>query len=334
MQDFAYSRARTVEEAIARLSAGARIIAGGTELLNWLRLGIADASELVDISRLPELRGIKLIDNAIHIGALSTLNEIGENLLIREHAPLLSEACLSAASAQIRNRATLGGNILQKTRCPYFRAEAPGVKAMPWPCNKREHGTGCAARDSGNPRLALFGGTSDCVATQPSDPAVALAALDARITIKSPRSQRIVAMTQFHLTQVDAGGVRENCLAADEIVTSFCVPLDKAAARSAYLKVRERASYEYAMLSVAICLSRSATKIDSLRIALGSVAQKPWRLFEAEALLLGTKLDNAKLQKVIAGALAEATPPAGNEFKIALATNAVLRAVQIADLPG
>src|SRR5260370_5642763 len=179
MRDFAFARAADLAQAVAALAEGAVAIAGGTELLNWMRLGIADADAVVDIGRLAELRGIAVQGGVLRIGALATLNEIGESELVRTAAPVLAQACLAAASAQLRNLATIGGNVLQKTRCPYFRVEAADAGAMPWPCNKRAPGTGCAARDSGYARLALFRGTYECVATQPSDPAVALAALDA-----------------------------------------------------------------------------------------------------------------------------------------------------------
>ena len=179
MQNFAYARASSVEEAVRAASDGAMIAAGTTELLNWMRLGIAEPDRLIDVGRLDGLRAIALENDSLSIGALATLNEVGGNGLVAENAPVLAQACLKAASAQLRNRATIGGNVLQKTRCPYFRAEAAGATPLPWPCNKRAPGTGCAALTGHFERAAIFGWTDACAATQPSDPAVALAALDA-----------------------------------------------------------------------------------------------------------------------------------------------------------
>src|SRR5262245_435475 len=234
MRNFAYARAANAEEAVAAAAAGAAIIAGGTELLNWLRLGIADPDKVVDISRLDPLRDIALDGKGIRIGALATLNQVGESEIVHASARVLAEACLKAASAQLRNLATLGGNILQKTRCPYFRAEAPGTNAMPWPCNKRVAGSGCAAKDSGYARLALFGWTDACVATHPSDPAVALSTLDATIDVVGAHGRRSIAMKDFHLSQQDAARAHadrndvasiENTLRAGELIAGVRVKI-------------------------------------------------------------------------------------------------------------
>jgi xanthine dehydrogenase YagS FAD-binding subunit len=352
MRDFAYARAADLTQAVAALADGAVAIAGGTELLNWLRLGIADADTVVDIGRLAELRGIAVEGDVLRIGALATLNEIGESELVRTAAPVLAQACLKAASAQLRNLATIGGNVLQKTRCPYFRAEAADAGAMPWPCNKRAPGTGCAARDSGYARLALFGGTAECVATQPSDPAVALAALDATVHVAGAAGTREIPMTDFHLTQEEAaraqppraggpggpGGspgppgdgtsvVMENRLRRGELIVGYSVPIGDVSRHSAYLKVRERESYEYALVAVAAAVARDGARIRTARIALGSVAQKPWRLTPAETALAGQTLDASSIDRALEAALAAARPPAGNEFKVVLAKNAARRAL-------
>jgi|SRR5882672_361018 len=336
MRDFAYARAASPDEVVAARSAGAAIIAGGTEFLNWMRLGIADVAKVIDIGRLDALRDIVLDGTTLRIGALATLNQVGESEVVASSAPVLVEACLKAASAQLRNRATLGGNILQKTRCPYFRAEAPGVNPMPWPCNKRVAGSGCAAKESGYARLALFGWTDTCVATQPSDPAVALAALDATVEVIGAGGRRIIAMNEFHLSQQDAAkqfpdhkdvATLENTLRPDELITGFRVPIDAAAKRSAYLKVRERESYEYAMVSAAAALDLDGGRIRGVRIALGSVAQKPWRLAEAEAALRGQPLNGAAIDRALDRSLSAARALPGNEFKIALARNVARRVV-------
>src|ERR1700688_3411341 len=341
MRDFAYARATDLTQAVAALADGAVAIAGGTELLNWMRLGIADADAVVDIGRLAELRGIAVEGDVLRIGALATLNEIGESELVGTAAPVLAQACLKAASAQLRNLATIGGNVLQKTRCPYFRAEAADAGAMPWPCNKRAPGTGCADRDSGYARLALFGGTDECVATQPSDPAVALAALDATVHVAGAAGTREILMTDFHLTQEEAarahpplaggpGGlpgdgasvVMENRLRRGELIVGYSLPIGDVSRHSAYLKVRERESYEYALVAVAAAVAFDGARIRSARIALGSVAQKPWRLTPAETALVGQTLDASSIDRALEAALAAARPRAGNEFKVALARNA------------
>jgi xanthine dehydrogenase YagS FAD-binding subunit len=338
MRDFAYSRATDLTQAVAALADGAVAIAGGTELLNWMRLGIADTDAVVDIGQLAELRGITVEGDVIRIGALATLNEIGESAQVRTMAPVLSQACLEAASAQLRNLATIGGNVLQKTRCPYFRVEAAAAGAMPWPCNKRAPGTGCAARESGYARLALFGGTDECVATQPSDPAVALAALDATVHMAGANGPREIPMTDFHLTQEearrahpppgDAASVAlENRLRPGELIVAYSVPVGDVSRRSAYLKVRERESYEYALVAVAAAVALDGTRIRAARIALGSVAQKPWRLTPAETALAGQTLDESSVDRALEAALAAARPLAGNEFKVVLARNAARRAL-------
>ncbi len=334
MRDFAYARAGTAESAVGTLGdAGTSVIAGGTELLNWFRLGIAAADRVVDIGGLDELRGIDRDGDDLRIGALATLNEIGEHPLVTEMAGALASACLQAASAQVRNRATIGGNVLQRTRCPYFRAEEP----LPWPCNKRDPGSGCASLAGRHERQAIFGWTPDCVAVQPSDPAVALAALDARAEVLGPAGPRTIPMREFHLTQREAAALgepmRENRLGPDELITGYRLPAS--ADGQAYIKVRERASYEYALVSAAAAVrlagARAAgargQRIAAARVALGSVAQRPWRLAGAEAELPGTPLTREALTPVIERAMADAAPLPQNGFKVTMARNAAVRAL-------
>ena len=339
MRDFSYARAATPETTVAAAADGAVILAGGTELLNWMRLGVAQVDSVIDIGPLEPLRGITLQGDRLHLGALATLNEIGLSDLVQESAPVLAQACLKAASAQLRNRATIGGNLLQKTRCPYFRAEADATGAMPWPCNKRVADSGCAAKDSGHPHLAMWGWTDACVATFPSDPAVALAALDATIEVAGRRRGRSIAMTDFHFTQQEAArragpgahpAQLENQLGAGELIVGLHIPIDGAARRSAYVKVRERESYEYAMVSAAAAVDLDGHLIRSVRLALGSVAQKPWRLTEAEAALKGQPLEPAALDRLLEPSFASARPLRGNEFKVTLARNAMRRALMAA----
>ena len=338
MRDFGYARAGTAEAAVGTMAdPGTSVIAGGTELLNWFRLGIAAADRVVDIGGLDELRGITRDGDELRIGALATLNEVGEHPLVTQAARALAAACLQAASAQVRNRATIGGNVLQRTRCPYFRAEEP----LPWPCNKRDPGSGCASLAGRHERQAIFGWTQDCVAVQPSDPAVALAALDARADVLGPAGPRTIPMREFHLTQREAAAagepMRETRLGADELITGYRLPVSTAG--QAYVKVRERASYEYAIVSAAadVRLAEGAggpraagageQRIAAARVALGSVAQRPWRLTAAEAELPGTPLTREALLPVIERAMADAVPLPQNGFKVTMARNAAVRAL-------
>lgn len=332
MRAFDYARASDVAEVATVLrEPGTAIVAGGTELLNWMRLGIATPRRLVDITGVSGYDRIASENGSLSIGARATLNQVGEDALVNAQAPALAQACLLAASAQVRNRATLGGNVLQKTRCAYFRSEEP----LPWPCNKRNAGSGCAARAGANDRHAIFGWTDDCVAVQPSDPAVALACLDAEAIVAGAGRERSIPMTAFHLTQQEAaqrGGDaarRETLLEADEWILSYRIPL-RPNARSAYVKVRERASYEYALVSAAAQVEMEEDRIVSARIALGSVAQRPWRLVEAEARLGGMKLTKESLVPILDDAMKSARPLAHNGYKVTMARNAALRALMLA----
>jgi xanthine dehydrogenase YagS FAD-binding subunit len=343
VRDFAYARASTAEAAVETLAGRqTAVIAGGTELLNWFRLGIAATDRVVDIGGLEELRGIARDGDELRIGALATLNEVGEHPLVIRAAGALASACLQAASAQIRNRATIGGNVLQRTRCPYFRAEEP----LPWPCNKRDPGSGCTSLAGRHERQAIFGWTRDCVAVQPSDPAVALAMLDAQADVLGPAGPRTIPMREFHLTQREAAAagqpMRETRLGPDELITGYRLPASVTGGQ-AYVKVRERASYEYAIVSAAAAVrlgalpsgasgalpsgASGAGLIGAARVALGSVAQRPWRLDAAEAELPGTPLTREALTPVIERAMADAAPLPQNGFKVTMARNAAVRAL-------
>jgi xanthine dehydrogenase YagS FAD-binding subunit len=341
VRDFAYARAGTAEAAAGALAdPGTSVIAGGTELLNWFRLGIAAPDRVVDIGGLDELRRIDRHGDELRIGALATLNEIGEHPLVTQAAGALASACLQAASAQIRNRATIGGNVLQRTRCPYFRAEEP----LPWPCSKRDPGSGCTSLAGRHERQAIFGWTQDCVAVQPSDPAVALAMLDARADVLGPAGPRTIPMREFHLTQREAADaaqpMRETRLEPGELITGFRLPASTGG--QAYIKVRERASYEYAIVSAAAAVRlagaaagargprrrrQEAARIAVARVALGSVAQRPWPLTAAEAELPGIPLTREALAPVIEQAMADAVPLPQNGFKVLMARNAAVRAL-------
>lgn len=330
MKAFGYTRAADVASAVATLERGdATVIAGGTELLNWFRLGISDDANLIDIGDVTELRGITQQGGELLIGALATLNDVAGHPLVNSGAAALASACRQAASAQLRNRATMGGNVLQRTRCPYFRAEVP----LPWGCNKRVPGSGCSSLTGRHERQAIFGWTEQCVAVQPSDPAVALAVLDAHVDVTGPAGRRSIPMTEFHVTQEEAAELghpqRENRLEPGELITGYRMAL-RPGEGQAYVKVRERASYEYAIVSAAATVRAEAGVIREARVALGSVAQKPWRLGGIGPDLLGLSLDRDALMPVLTRAMAAAHPLPNNDFKTVLAGRAAVRALLIA----
>ena len=328
MRNFDYDVANRVDEAFSIDGGQTMAIAGGTELLNWFRLGIAAPDKIVDIGRIAGLEAIERSGDRISIGALATLNQIGENAIVREHAAVLADACLKAASPQVRNRATIGGNVLQKTRCAYFRAEAP----LPWGCNKRVPGSGCSAREGLNDRHAIFGWTDACVAVQPSDPLVALAALDAEVEIAGRAGRRTLAVADLHLTQQEAvaagldAALAETQLRPGEVIVGYKLPI-RTGERSAYVKVRERASYEYALVSAAAVVMIEHGRIARAAVALGSVAQKAWRLHAVEAQLIGKPPTREAALPILIAGLADARPLAHNGYKVAMAARAATRAI-------
>jgi xanthine dehydrogenase YagS FAD-binding subunit len=327
MLPFAYARATKVAEAIGSGEApDVAFLAGGTEILNWLRLGIAAPSRMIDIARIDGLSAIEPTSRGgLRIGALARLNDAAQHPAVKRDYPVLSEAILKAASPQLRNLATIGGNPLQKTRCPYFRADEKT------PCNKREPGSGCSALHGLNDNHAIFGWTEACVATQPSDPAVALAALDAVFITEHRSGGRRIPAAEFH-TLPDAHPQDDNVLRHGELITAIELPAP--APHSAYVKVRERESYEYALVSAAAVLDVDGGTIRRARLALGSVAHRPWRLREAEYRLSGLAAANREaVRSVIDSAFTEARPLAHNAYKVPLAKNAALRAIMLAARP-
>jgi len=326
MEPFTYARASDVQDALNGFGERTALLAGGTELLNWMRLGMERPAHIVDISRLQNLKAIESLPGAsgLRIGALATLNEVALHPRVAHDFPALSEACLKAASAQLRNLATIGGNLLQRTRCPYFRSDEV------LPCNRRAAGSGCAARDGINEKHAIFGWTDECVAVQPSDPAVALAALDAHVVIASSRGTRRVSAAEFHVLPADDRSVKKhNVIEDDELITAIELPI--ATPNSAYLKVRERESYEFAIASAAVALELDGDgAIRLARIALGSVAMRPWRLNAAERKLQGKSPASAEARQAIDEEFAAARALAHNGHKIVIARNAAWRALQLA----
>jgi xanthine dehydrogenase YagS FAD-binding subunit len=323
MQDFSYARATSRADAIAlaRLP-DTMILAGGTDFLNWMRIGIAEPARVVDISRVPGLEGVEALPNGgVRIGALTKLNDAAQHPLIRASYPVLSQAILKSASAQIRNLATVGGNPLQRVRCPYFRADEPT------PCNKRVPGSGCAALHGFNEKHAIFGWTEDCVAVHPADPPVALAALDADYIIEHESGVRRIPARSFNVLPSENPAAHSNLRRGELIVAiEIAVPSSK----SAYLKIRERESYEYATVSAAVALDLDGDTIRRARIALGSVAMRPWRLTETEQRLAGQTLGSPAIEAAVDAGFADARPLSSNGYKIKLARNAALRTIELA----
>ena len=323
MRPFEYVRAADAGSATAAVASlpQARYLAGGSNLLDLMKEDIERPSRLVDITRLP-LRAIERTRSGLSIGALATNTETANHPLVRENYPLLTQAILAGASGQLRNMATNGGNLLQRTRCNYFYDTS-------MPCNKREAGSGCGAREGLNKIHAILGWSEACVATYPGDMATALYALDARVRVRAPdASERLIAITDFHRLPGDTPE-RDNNLAHGELIVAIELPVPAAgfARHSHYLKVRDRASYAFALVSVAAALDMAGGRIRQARVVMGSVAHKPWRSAEAEAVLVGQRADEATFQRAAAAALQGARPLAHNAYKVELGQRSVVRAL-------
>jgi xanthine dehydrogenase YagS FAD-binding subunit len=313
MRPFAYARVSDLGAALAAAGPGAAFIAGGTDLLQLWKVGVAAPERVVDISRLP-LDAIERTGNGVCIGALARMTDVADHPLIRADYPAVAEALQASASPQVRNAATIGGNLLQRTRCAYFRH--PGM-----PCNKRQPGTGCAARDGENRLHAIFGASPHCVATHASDLAVALVALDARIRLRGAAGARVVAVEDFFALPGDTAE-RDTVIDPGELIVA--VELPETAARSHYLKVRDRASFEFAVVSVAVAVELTGGMIVRARIAAGGVGTRPWRLPACEAALAS----GASLAAAAARAAEGAEPLSRNGFKCELLRRTVRRALE------
>lgn len=318
MKPFSYLRAEDTASALASLSAhpDAAYIAGGTTLLDLMKDQVAQPALLVDITRLP-LRGIEASEDGVLIGALTTMSEVAEHALIRQRYPLVVEALLASASQQLRNMATLGGNLLQRTRCSYFRDPV-------FACNKRVPGSGCAALTGENRTHAILGTSAHCIATHGSDLAVALVALDAHVLLEGPAGRRRMALRDLYLLP-GATPEREHVLAPAELIVAIELPTAFNASRSAYLKVRDRASYEFALVSAAAALELEGATIRAARLALGGVGTIPWRARSAELILQGAPLSREVFAAAAVAALEGAQPQRDNAFKIELARRTVVR---------
>ena len=318
MKTFAYLSAPDVSTAVRAISTepGAKFLGGGTNLVDLMREGVETPDTVIDITRLP-LAGIEeLPDGGVRIGALVRNSHLAANRLIRSRYPLLSQAILTGASAQLRNMATVGGNLLQRTRCLYFYDGAAA-------CNKREPGSGCDAIGGFNRGGAILGASDSCIATHPSDMAVALVALDAVVEVESVRGTRRIPLAEFHRLPGDTPQV-ETSLAADELITAVELPPSPPAATSRYRKVRDRASYAFALVSVAAALEVTDGVVTGVRLALGGVAAKPWRAHEAERVLLGAPATEESFRRAAEAELAPAVGRSQNEFKIELARRTIV----------
>ncbi len=320
MQPFTYSRADTTAGAVKQVNGDARaaFLAGGTTLIDLMKLDVMTPAAVVDVNPLA-LTKIEVTDSGVRIGAMVRNSDLAYHEAVRKHYPVLSEALLSGATPQIRNMATVGGNLLQRTRCTYFRDTT-------WACNKRQPGSGCSALEGYNRAHAVLGTSNKCIATHPSDMCVALVALDAVVQVQGPEGSRKVPIAKFHIAYGE-DPARETVLKHGELITAVELPNTPFFARSHYLKVRDRAAFEFALASAAAALEIKDGKITAARLALGGVATKPWRAIEAEKVLVGANSEEAAYAAAAKAALQGARPQKFNAFKIELARRTIVRAL-------
>ncbi|HEX7735739.1 MAG TPA: xanthine dehydrogenase family protein subunit M [Ktedonobacteraceae bacterium] len=319
MNPFRYVRATDAPTALALLAMDPHgsFLGGGTNLVDHMKLGIAQPELLVDITHLPYNRLEQLADGGMRIGAMVRNSDLAVDPLIRARYPMLAQALLAGASAQLRNLATTGGNLLQRTRCVYFQDAS-------MPCNKRVPGSGCPARAGYNRDLAILGASEMCIATHPSDMAVALAALDAVVRVLGPDGERALPLADFYRLPGNEPQ-RDTVLNHGELITAVDLPDLPFVTRSHYRKVRDRASYAFALVSVAAALDLEQGRVRDCRIALGGVAPAPWRAWKAEAMLRGAPATEEMFQRAAEAELAPAQPLPGNAFKVPLARNTLVR---------
>jgi xanthine dehydrogenase YagS FAD-binding subunit len=323
MQAFQYQRASEVEGAISAASAaGVKYVAGGTTLIDLMKLNVERPEMVLDINLLPLTKIERTPDGGLRIGAMVRNSDLAHDANVQQAYPVLSQALLSGASPQIRNMATTGGNLLQRTRCLYFRDTA-------YACNKRNPGSGCAAMDGYNRMHAILGTSEHCIATHPSDMAVAMMALEAVVHIRGSKGDRAVPLNEFYFVP-GSTPPRENALMPGELIIFVTLPPLASGTRSYYLKRRDRASYEFALASAAVVAQTSGGRVQRVRIALGGVGTKPWRSPEAERALEGREPSDANFRAAAEAALRGARPLHGNAFKVELAKRTLLRALRVA----
>ena len=330
MHTFEFSRPADLATAIvgaskaktAQQGADVRFVAGGTTLIDLMKLNVETPTRLLDVNGLPLDKIEATSDGGLKIGATVRNSDLAHHPSVERDYAVLSQAILSGASAQLRNMATTAGNLLQRTRCMYFRDTA-------MPCNKREPGTGCPAITGANRMLAILGTSEHCIATNPSDMCVAMAALEATIHIQGPKGSRAVPIGDFHLLPGSTPD-RETVLEPGDLITHVTLPRPIDGSKQVYLKLRDRASYEFALSSAAIVMTIAAGKVKLIRIALGGVGTKPWRSPEAEAALVGKPADEVNFRKAAEAALRDAKPQSENKFKIELAKRCLTYALKTA----
>jgi xanthine dehydrogenase YagS FAD-binding subunit len=306
----------------AQQGADVRFVAGGTTLLDLMKLNVETPAQVIDINRLPLDKIEATPDGGLKIGATVRNSDLANHPTVKRDYAVLSQAILSGASAQLRNMATTAGNLLQRTRCMYFRDTA-------MPCNKREPGTGCAAITGANRMLAILGTSEHCIATNPSDMCVAMAALEATIHVQGATGARAIPFGDFHLLPGSTPD-RETVLEPGDLITHVTLPPPVTESRQVYLKLRDRASYEFALASAAVVVTVAGGKVTQARIALGGIGTKPWRSFEAETALVGQAVNQASFRNAAEAALRDAKPQSENGFKIELAKRCLAHALQMA----
>ncbi|NEO58983.1 MAG: xanthine dehydrogenase family protein subunit M [Moorea sp. SIO1F2] len=323
MNNFTYTRATSLSDAVNQAVADqhSMFIAGGTNLVDRLKVFLDQPSQLIDISRLQMHNIEPMADGSLRLGALVSNTAVADNSDIRRNYPMLARAIISGASQQIRNMATVGGNLLQRTRCPYYYDTA-------FPCNKRQPGTGCPAITGINRTHAILGASEQCVAVHPSDMCVALAALDAVVEVASPQGQREIPFTDFHRLPGNRPEQDTN-LEPGELITAVILPTLSFGKSGVYLKIRDRASYSFALISVAAAVNLQGEQIQAARLAMGGVAHKPWRATAAEEFLIGKSADVATFTEAAEIALDLAKPLTHNGYKVELAKRAIRRALMV-----
>jgi xanthine dehydrogenase YagS FAD-binding subunit len=321
MDAFEFIRAESLTQA-AQHRAGAQFVAGGTTLIDLMKLDVVRPRVVVDINPLPLSQITASSSGGLVIGALARNSDVAHHPVVQRDYAVLSQALLSGASPQLRNMATTGGNLLQRTRCPYFRDTAHA-------CNKREPGTGCSAVGGHNRMLAILGASEHCIATNPSDQNVALTALEATLQIHGASGVHTVSIHDFYKLPGATPHI-ETALQPGELITSVTLPPPVVGSRSLYLKLRDRAAYEFALASAAIVIRLSNSRIDYARVALGGVGTKPWRSLEAEAVLHGAPADPISFRRAAEAALKDARPQSQNGFKVELARRCIVRALTTA----
>ena len=320
--DQAAAIATAAQSKTAQQGADVRFLGGGTTLIDLMKLNVETPARVLDINRLPLGKIETMSDGGLRIGATARNSDLANDERVLRDYAVLSQAILSGASGQIRNMATTAGNLVQRTRCVYFRDTA-------MPCNKREPGSGCSAITGSNRTMAILGASDHCIATNPSDMCVAMAALEAVIHVQGPKGTRAIAFGDFHLLPGDTPN-RETVLEPGDLITQVTLPPPIAGSKQAYLKLRDRASYEFALASAAVVMKVAGGNISYVRIALGGVGTKPWRSPEAESALTGKPANAANFREAAEAALRNAKPQSENKFKIELAKRCLVHALQTA----